>query len=173
MRYRGTTWFLLGCACVFALGAARWSAPPAEKAARVTLVKRSDNDAYGKSAYSFRYASQDARDHKNAVDLIFNGCGNLHIAEGGGTNRIVKTSVTKLSRVEEIPEAGWSSKCFSPEKGAVYVMQIEDSLQRFTIKLRVVDAKKDKVVIEWLPLRVLPAQERGTLGQCGGPHDCQ
>ncbi len=146
---------------------------PAEKAERVTLVQREDNAAYGKCAYSFRHASQDLDEHGNEVDLVFDVCGSIHVSDGGATNRVVRVEGKKLDDVTAIPADGWMTNCFAPEKSAIYVMQIEDADEKFAVKFRVTDAKRDKVVLEWLPLRIKPQTALGTRGACGGPHDCK
>ena len=169
---RGPMLLLGGTCCFLVLGAGSWTAPSEKKATRVTLALRSDSGPYEKSAYSFRFASQDAEEHHNEVDLVFSNCGNLHISDGGATNRVAVVPVKKLSQVEESPEDGWLTSCFSPVKSAVYVMQIEDGHQKFRVKFRIVDVRQDKIVLEWLPFAELPESERGTLGQCGGPHAC-
>ncbi len=78
----------------------------------------------------------------------------------------------KLADVTSVPEEGWLKSCFRPEKDAVYVMEVDDGTTRFRVKLRVLEAKADKVTIEWTPFRQAPAGENGTLGLCGGEHDC-
>ncbi|RKY17475.1 MAG: hypothetical protein DRQ55_15675, partial [Planctomycetota bacterium] len=132
--------------CALALGAGSWNAVPAEKGTRVTLHRRGDNEAYGRSAYSFRHISQDIDEHRNEVDVVFNNCGNLHISAGGGTNRVARVSAKSLAKLVKLPTGGWSTGCFSPEKSALYVMEIKDARQTFFVKLRVTDAKQDKLV---------------------------
>ena len=144
-----------------------------EEATRVTLTRRTDDGPYKTSAYSFRYTSQDLAVHRNAVDLVFNTCGLLHVsAHGGQQNRVVRVQEKKLADVDAMPQEGWLKSCFRPEKDAVYVMEVDDGSTRFRVKFRVLEAKTDKVTIEWTPFRAAPAGENGILGVCGGEHDC-
>ena len=140
---------------------------------RVTLTRRPDaGGPYGTSAYSFRYPGQDLAVHRNNVDLVFNKCGLLHVnANGGQENRIAQVTGKKLSDVSAIPEEGWLKSCFSPEKDALYVLDVNDGTVRFPVKLHVLDVKADKITIEWAPLRP-SSGENGVMGNCGGQHDC-
>ncbi len=96
----------------------------------------------------------------------------MHILSGGATNRVAEVEGKKLEKVSELPSSGWLTRCFTPRKSALYVMQIEDEQQKFAVKFRVVEAKPSKVVLEWLPFTEEPKDERGTQGQCGGAHEC-
>jgi hypothetical protein len=103
---------------------------------------------------------------------VFNSCGNLHISDGGGTNRVAVATETKLSKVTALPEGDWNTSCFSPEESAAYVMQIDDGQVKFSVKFRIVQASEAKIVLEWLPFTERPKAERGTVGTCGAPHAC-
>jgi len=166
------TTLLAATACLLGFVASAWAPTSADKPTRVTLERRTDNGPYGESAYSFRYASQELDEHRNEVDLVFNNCGNLHISAGGAENRVAQVEGRKLSDVEALPQDGWTTTCFAPEESALYVMQIDDGTQRFAVALRIVDAKPNKLVFEWLPFVAPPQGERGTFGECGGEHDC-
>jgi len=141
-----------------------------EEATRVTLTRRSDaGGPYGTSAYSFQYQSQDVAVHHNAVDLVFNNCGLVHIAAyGGQKNRVALVPGKKLADVNGIPTEGWLKSCFRPEKDAMYVLEVDDGTVHFPVKFRVLEAKSDKVTIEWMPMHV--GGENGTMGFCGGEH---
>jgi hypothetical protein len=145
------------------------TAPVKEK---LTLVRRTDNAEYGRSAYSFAFASQDVTVHRNHVDLVYNGCGRLHIS-AGAENRIARVPGKRLEDVESLPTDGWQAKCIAPEKGALYVLELNHGDERARVKLLVTDVSEKEVKLEWEPLRVAPASEAGTLGICAGPHDCE
>jgi hypothetical protein len=139
----------------------------------VTLTRRVKKDDYETSAYSFRYASQDAAVHKNYVDLGLSNCGRLHVNfHGGQENRIARVAAKKLADVQW-PEEGWQKNCVNPEKDAVYVMDVNDGAARSRVKFRIVEVKPDKVTIEWAPCDELAGKAKaGTSGLCGGEHDC-
>jgi hypothetical protein len=141
-----------------------------EEATRVTLTRRAASGGpYGTSAYSFQFQSQDVAVHHNAVDLVFNNCGLVHVAAyGGQKNRVARVSGKKLADVNVMPTDGWLKSSFLPEKDAMYVMEVDDGTVRFPVKFHVLEAKSDKVTIEWMPMHV--GGENGTMGFCGGEH---
>jgi hypothetical protein len=157
-------------ALITSVGAAS-PAVTTEKPIRVVLVRRPGNGAYEKSAYSFRYASQEARVHRNQVDLVFNACGLIHINPVGKltSNEVILAPLKRLNDVKEVPEGDWLVSCFAPTKGTVYLMRVDDGTTKFMVKFRIVDSKPDKVTLEWMPHRGVAAQA-GTMGNCGGAH---
>jgi hypothetical protein len=139
-----------------------------EPVTKVALTKRLDNGAYKTSAYSFRYASQDLAVHKNHVDIVYNGCGSVHVsAHGGSKNTIARAEGKTLRDVKTAPTQGWQEKLV-PEKGACYVLSIDTDECKMRVKLLVTDVSDKAVKFEWAQLP--PQSEAGTLGQCGGPH---
>ena len=174
-----SAWKALALFVCAAAGAAVPEAGDASKAkggaeaTRVTLTRRTGNGAYKTSAYSFRYASQDLAVHRNAVDLVFNNCGQLHVsAYGGQQNRVARVQGKKLADVKAMPKEGWLTSCIRPEKDALYVMEVDDGSTLIRVKFHVLEAKADKVTLEWTPLREVPSGENGTMGACGGEHAC-
>jgi len=175
---------LLGASCL-SLGlvalVSAGSGPPVEPgepggwagAERVLLHRRVDNDEYGKSAYSFRYRTQDVDVHRNEVDLIFNRCGSLHVDGGGAANQVARVDVKQLDDLTESPDEGWFSECFQPEEKAVYVMQVSDETRRYLVSFRILDVKEDRVLFEWQPFDEPPGAKRGYMGNCGGTHTCK
>jgi len=157
-------------------------APLFEKRTRVTIDARPDNDAYGTSAYSFLFASQDADVHNNMVDLVYNGCGTLHFNPyGGAKNRIASLGEVDYAGVREAPEKGWLKDCVRPKQGHVYVFEgalaTSVAMKKFAVKFVVVEVAAERVTIEWTPLGEMPKAPRmagggraGTMGQCGGAH---
>ena len=147
----------------------------------VTLTKRTDNGAYGTSAYSFRLASQDYAVHHNYVDLIFSGCGQLHINPVDGMNsRIVDLGTVPFAPSGATPPAAalWHEDSITPQAGHVYYQEIKDERQSFAVEFLVIDASAGTVKLRWESVdpahKVLPLPPRkgaaGTMGQCGGPH---
>ena len=144
----------------------------------VSLTKRKDNGPYGTSAYSFRFATQTG--HKNYVDLVFNGCGLLHISAVSG----VKSRVTDLgeAKLDAAPNAAaadakWLNDCFKPVQGHVYLQEIDHNGQQLTVKFRADEVADDAIKLTWLPVAGQPREEpergrgaAGTMGQCGGKH---
>ena len=141
-----------------------------EKPVKVTMVKRTEGGEYGQSAYSFRFASQDAEIHRNHVDLFFESCGLVHLGTTGTKNRIARVEGKKLSDVDSLPTDGWLESSFAPNKGELYALEIFGDEFRFRVKLRIVDVKGGKITFEWLPLRVSSSSSAGVAGQCGGGH---
>ena len=169
---------LLLCAISLFVGTVRAAepAPPTE----VTLTKRSSNGPYGTSAYSFRLASQDQTVHHNYVDLVFNGCGQLHINPVGGMkSRITDLGTGSLEAGgEPSATAKWYNRSIVPQAGHVYHQEIKDERQSFAVRFVVTEADADKLKLRWQPVdaahQVLPLAAgkgaAGTMGQCGGPH---
>ena len=153
-------------------GFAKGSSASEETPERVMLERRTEPGAYGKSAYSFRYASQSKEEHYDEVDLVFNDCGNLHVAIGSANNQVIEVEAKTLEDVEEVPEEGWARQCFVPKERSIYVMQIDDERSRFTVKFRILDVKKDRVLFEWLPFTEAPRTLRGPFKVCGAEHAC-
>jgi len=152
------------------------------KATEVTLTKRANNNAYGTSAYSFRFASQDFASHQNFVDLVFNLCGQLHINPHGGMNsRITDLGVVDFAPVAATPSAGatWFKDSIIPQAGHVYYQEIKYENQNFAVEFIVTSVTAKTVKLRWEP--VDPAHKflqiksgegpAGTIGQCGGEHD--
>ena len=147
----------------------------------VTLTKRADNGPYGTSAYSFRLASGDYAVHHNYVDLVFNGCGQLHINPVNG----MSSRVVDLGAIPFVPsiaappsDAAWHQRSITPQAGHVYYQEIKDERQSFAVEFLVTEASADTVKLRWEPVdsthQVLPLPAgkgaAGTMGQCGGPH---
>ena len=147
----------------------------------VTLTKRTDNGAYGTSAYSFRLASQSYAVHHNYVDLVFNACGQLHINPVNGmSSRIVDLGAIPFGPSVVAPPAGaaWHRESITPQAGHVYLQEIKDERQSFAVEFLVTDATADTVKLRWEPTdpahHVLPLPPGkgagGSMGQCGGSH---
>jgi hypothetical protein len=164
----------LGLALVLATALGAGLASEEETAVRVSLSRRADNGPYGKSAYSFRLASQEPSQHRNYVDLVYSGCGQLHVSPHGGLkNRITKVAAKKLRDVKTTPDGSWQTYCIEPEKGAVYVLDIDDGSARQKVKFLITDVSDQEVKLEWALHREPPGAEAGTMGECGGPHECR
>lgn len=145
----------------------------------LTLTVRRDNGAYGTSAFSFRFNSQELREHQNQVDLVYNRCGLLHVtAHGGMRSRVVDLGEVNFLQQQDVPEEGdWLNRCVQPVAGHVYVQEINDGRQIAYVKFKVLEIKQDgELSIRWSPLDSMkdwPSFEpgwAGTMGQCGGAH---
>ena len=169
--------FLTLCAITLFVGAMRAAdpAPPTE----VTLTKRSNNGPYGTSAYSFRLATQEQAVHRNYVDLVFNGCGQLHINPVNGMqSRITDLGPAALESVIQPPTVTWHDESIMPQAGHVYLQEIKDERQSFAVRFLVTEANASTLKLRWQPVdpthRVLPLAAgkgaAGTMGQCGGSH---
>ncbi len=166
------------CVLMLPVSAGRTAEPtPTE----VTLTKRADNKAYGASAYSFRLASQDYAVHRNYVDLVFSGCGQLHINPVVGMNsRIVDLGAVPFGKSPSAPpaDAAWHQESITPQAGHVYYQEVKDERQNFVVRFLVTDVSAGTVKLRWelvdsahevLPLP-LGKGAAGTMGQCGGTH---
>ena len=171
IAFRTFGWLGLAAALFAVTSAGPAATAGGETITKVTLKKRADNGPYGSSAYSFRYASQELDTHRNDVDLVYNGCGQLHI--GGSKSRIVRVDAKKLADVEEIPKDGWRTSCITPEEGAVYLLEVEDEHTKAAFKFVLTDVSEKAVKLEWAPFRDPHRGQAGTNAQCGGPHECQ
>ena len=147
----------------------------------VKLTKRKDNGPYGTAAYSLRYASQSIEAHRNHVDLVYNGCGLLHInPHAGMQSRIADLGKRKLDEVSKAPKKGWHQDCIEPRPGHVYVQQVNDGQQQFVVKFRITKLSVNAMELEWTylndarnPKKSTRPRSRvgaGTMGQCGGRH---
>ena len=147
----------------------------------VTLTKRVDNGTYGSSAYSFRLDSQNYAVHRNYVDLVFNGCGQLHINPVDGmASRVVDLGVVPFTPAAATPppSAAWHHESITPQVNHVYFQDIKDERQHFAVEYVVTEVTPNTVKLRWLPLdsthKVLPLAPgkgaAGTMGQCGGSH---
>lgn len=179
MNVRVVSTFVALSVCVASLVTAREADP---KPSSVTLTKRADS-AYGTAAFSFRTASSDLAVHKNYVDLVFNGCGLLHVAPTSGSkNRICDLGKHTLDTSPDAAPADvkWLAECVTPVAGHVYLEDINDQGQTMQVKFRVDELKPDAVTITYLvvtPLGGEPMDPRrgraGTMGQCGGKHGAE
>jgi hypothetical protein len=150
---------------------------------KLTLTRRKDNGQYGTSAYSFRHESQDLGVHRNNVDIVYNGCGQIHINPHAGLQgRIADTGVgkledAKLAGVDKIPADSWRQLCLAPQVGHVYLHQGEFLNEKFVVVFKIIAIKADVLQIEWRFLGERKDQDdryryvsAGTMGQCGGGH---
>ena len=153
----------------------------ARKGGEVTLKRRKDNGPYKEAAYSFRQATHDLAVHRNYVDLVLNGCGQLHVAPvNGAESKVTDLGPAELQKApDEAPaDAKWMTRSIRPEAGHVYLIDINENEQRMTVKFRVTEVTEDTLKLAWVTVKPLegpaPNPRRGaagTMGQCGGKHD--
>ena len=149
----------------------------------VVLTRRGNNGSYETSAYSFRHQTQDLGLHRNNVDVVFNGCGQLHINPHaglqGGIADVGKADLDKITMadVKKVPKQAWRHFCLPPKDGHVYIHEGRYLNQRFTVAFKIKTITPTKLGMQW---RFLGEQEgedakyrytgAGTMGQCGGQH---
>ena len=160
--------------------AARADDAGGKKQQQVTLKRRADNGPYVEAAYSFRQATHDKAVHRNYVDLVLNGCGQLHVSPVNGVkSRITDLGTADLAKApNNAPaDAKWMAESIPPEEGHVYLLEIDATGQRMTVKFRVDEVANDAVKLTWVTVKPLegpaPNPRRGaagTMGQCGGKH---
>jgi len=147
----------------------------------VTLHSRKRNEQnYGDSAYSFRYATRDAESVKNVVDVVYNSCGLLHLTPYGGTESYaVDAGKTTLDQVTELPKQGWRrANCILAAEGHVYVVEIRADGASYTYKFEVKKATSLSIDFVWAGIgeprkapAISPQQgKNGAFGTCGGAH---
>lgn len=150
---------------------------------KVVLTRRKDNGPYGTSAYSFRHQTQELELHRNNVDLVFNGCGQLHINPHaglmGGIADLGEGDLDKvqLADAKRVPQQTWRRFCLTPKDGHVYVHAGRFLNQQFNVAFKIKVISPDKLGLEWRFLGEVgevDARYRyvgaGTMGQCGGFH---
>ncbi|MCA8949973.1 MAG: hypothetical protein KDE27_10755, partial [Planctomycetes bacterium] len=157
------------------------AAAPTWRTNAVRLAKRTDPRTYGNSAYSFRYDSASFEAHQNVVDLVFNGCGNLHFAcYGGNTSRLVELGEVAIASDVAVPEGPWLTDSVRPAIGRAYAERVRFMSQDTTVLFRVVALTETAIELEWRLLddrqrwsaevADVPRAAAGAMGQCGGPH---
>ncbi|MGI9519927.1 MAG: hypothetical protein ACR2NP_22930 [Pirellulaceae bacterium] len=154
----------------------RWGG--SENTFNLILTRRADNDAYGTSAFSFRKTSHNPVEHRNYVDLVFNGCGLLHFNPVGGmTSRVADLGEQEDLDVDFDPDEDriWASEAYLPEEGHVYWQEIKCAGQTMTVIYRVQDVERDEIKLRWTVVEEVEGAEAplgmaGTMGQCGGQH---
>ena len=145
----------------------------------LVLEMRKNFRAYEKSAFSFRYQTQDLNVHRNNVDLNYHNCGLLHVnMHGGSQNTIVDLGVKDLDAVNEMPKAGWRFLAIQPVTGHTYIQKVQYLRKSFFVKFKITEMKDRKIKIQWAPLDpqakpvlfATPSGYAGVSGLCGGPH---
>jgi len=141
--------------------------------------KRNEQD-YKASAFSFRYATQDADSIKNIVDVVYNPCGLLHFTPYGGTEtQLADAGETSLDKVTELPTRGWRrADCIVPKEGHVYVVEIRAEGQSYTYKFEVTSVAATALELKWAgigePRKPPPIDPNrganGAFGVCPGKH---
>jgi hypothetical protein len=146
-------------------------APNAAQGIAVVLTKRLEDGPYEKSAYSFRYMTQDVAIHKNEVDVVYSACGQIHVQPNSGLkNKITKVPGMSLDEVQTWPNTGWMMSSIDAVKNQNYVMEIDDGTTKMRVKFRVSTLNAAELHLEWLPFRDMNAGLSGTLSKCTGKH---
>ena len=150
---------------------------------KLILTRRANNGPYGTTAYSFRHQTQELNLHRNNVDIVFNGCGQLHINPHAGLQgRIsdlgnVELDKIALADVKKVPQQSWRRFCLPPTDSHVYLHEGRYLNQRFTIAFKIKVIKPDRLEMQWRSLDQQLIEDvkyryvgAGTMGQCGGMH---
>jgi len=117
------------------------------KAPRLTLRMRTDNGAYGASAFSFTHVTSDPEQCKNRMDIWYCHNGDLHAASASVIADLGKGS---LSKVKAIPAGAEWRDSVAAEKGHAYVLHCRHADRMdFYVKLVVREVKADRVELEW------------------------
>ena len=144
----------------------------------LVLTRRGNNGAYGTSAFSFCKATHEVDEHRNYVDLVYNGCGLLHFNPVGG----MASRVADLGEQDDLDvefdadeKRIWASQAYLPEEGHVYWQEIKSNGRTMVVKYRVQDVERDEIKLRWTIVKKVEGRERargmaGTMGQCGGHH---
>lgn len=150
---------------------------------KVILTRRANNGPYGTTAYSFRHQTQELNLHRNNVDIVFNGCGQLHINPHaglqGGISDLgnVELEKVELADLKKVPGQSWRRFCLPPIDGHVYLHEGRYLNQRFVIAFKIKVIKPDRLELQWRSLGPQIVEDvkyryvgAGTMGQCGGAH---
>lgn len=140
------------------------------------LTRRVNNGPYGTTAYSFRHQRQKLNLHRNNVDIVFNGCGQLHINPPVGLQgRVCDLGNVELAKValadlDNVPRQSWRRFCLPPVDGHVYLHEGRYLNQRFAIAFKIKVIKPDRFDLHW---RTLGQQEnrRCEVSLRGGGYD--
>ncbi len=154
-----------------------------KKSHQVVLTRRGNNGPYGMTAYSFRHQTQELDVHRNNVDVVFNGCGQLHINPHAGLQgRIADLGKVDLDKItltaaKKVPRQSWRRFCLLPMDGHVYLHEGRYLNQRFTVAFKIKVIRPDKLGMQWRFIGVQEGEDpkyryvgAGTMGQCGGAH---
>ncbi len=180
----GIRFWFLPCLLLFPMSAlgqteeSRWGDEKETGQVDVVLTRRQNNGPYQTSAYSFRKASHDLADHRNYVDLVFNGCGSLHINPAAGMeSRVADLGEHADLQVDLDPDEKtvWARQAYRPETGHVYWLEIQCAGQTMTVKYRINEIQRDEIKLTFSVVKPAEGREHpggmaGTMGQCGGAH---
>ena len=140
--------WLLGSARSYVVESKTLKASRGKKAATVQMSMRTKNGAYGRSAYSFTYASGDMVKYKNRADIWF--CHNHDFHVKGAIADMGKTS---LKKVKSIPVKAKWGRTARVEAGHTYVVRCGKGKRRdFFVAFRVKRIKRGTVELEWTVL---------------------
>ena len=159
----------------------RWGDEKESKSNSVVLTRRANNNAYGTSAFSFRKDSQDIAEHRNYVDLVFNGCGHFHFnpVPTDMQSRVADLGEQLDMEIDydesEDKDRFWAEQSFPPQEGHVYLHMIKCKDQTMTVMYRINEVSSDEIKLDWKIVKELSGTEAdggnaGTMGQCGGSH---
>lgn len=140
-------------------------------AAKVTLTSRAEQ-AYGKSAYSFRYRSQSLATHKNYVDVVYQNDMIAINHHGGLVSRIADLGEVELAaRPDGSKIKQWQDKQIKPQPDHCYLVQIKADKNQLSVAFKVISVEEDSLSFEWLPAKTkrwpVSLRNRGRAGESG------
>ena len=117
------------------------------KSAHVKLKARTDEKAYGPSAFSFVHVTQDPKRCLNRMDLSYCRCGQLH-AIGDAMFSIVRGK--KLDDLRGLHTRGdWQDELV-PKRGDVYVLHVKTAGRAdFQVAMEVTALSKNELEFDW------------------------
>ncbi len=144
----------------------------------IVLLRRSQPE-YGKSAYSFRYKTQDKTKHKNYVDIVYAANGFLRINNHGGQANTIADLGDTVGRgfnVKNVKKETWQELQIKPVAGHFYVQNIIADKNRMKVLLYIDSVSKEKVELTaWFekgkdvwPVSLEGRGEAGTSGMSAG-----
>ncbi len=146
----------------------------AQSTETITLETRAKSE-YEKSAFSFRYRSQDLEVHKNHVDFTFEN-GKLRINHHIGLeSRIADLGEVNLGDVEEhleeMDEGNWQSQAVEPVEGHTYVIQLVADGHEMQVEFRIDKLYSEELEFSWIPADLaewpVSIERRGAAGVSG------
>ena len=145
------------------------------KTDKTIKLEERTNSKYQKSGYSFRYKTQNEKEHRNYVDIVYEA-GLMRINNHGGQrNQIVDLGAREgLSKAEkfDLEDATWTTDMLAPEEGHAYALHVTASQQQMIVVFYVSKVTHDKLEFSWQQVDgpkkwPVSLQGRGTAGTSG------
>ena len=140
---------------------------------RITLDRRTTTD-YRRSAYSFRYDSQDINRHRNYVDIVYSANGLMRVNNHGGLKNLIcdlGKNAPLDNDLKKVARRSWTEKMIEPKQGHTYGLQIQEMGEKMTVAFRITQLEDNKLQFVFVNLSnkewSVPNYNRGMAGASG------